>query len=38
MAMLEKLEFEQFGPYRFIGKSVYARIGSESSGEIFGNL
>ena len=38
MAILEKLEFEQFGPYRFIGKSVYARIGSESSGEIFGNL
>ena len=24
MATLEKNEFEEFGPYRFIGRSVYA--------------
>ena len=38
MAKLEKLEFERFGPYKFIGKSVYARTGSKNSGQIFGNL
>jgi hypothetical protein len=38
MAILEKIEFEQFGPYRFIGKSVYARAGAEYSGQIFGGL
>jgi hypothetical protein len=38
MATFEKIEFEQFGPYRFIGKSVYARVGAEQSSEIFGGL
>lgn len=35
MANLEKFEIKRFGPYRFIGKSVYARGGS---GDIFGGL
>ena len=35
MATLEKIEFEEFGPYRFIGRSVYAR---PWSGDIFGGL
>jgi hypothetical protein len=38
MATLEKIEFEKFGPYRFIGKSVYARSGAGNSGYIFGGL
>ena len=38
MAVLEKLEFVPFGPYRFIGKSVYARIGGQYSGVLFGAL
>lgn len=38
MVILEKIEFKPFGPYRFIGKSVYARAGAEFSGQIFGNL
>ena len=38
MAKLDKIEFEQFGPYRFIGKSVYARAGVEHSGIIFGTM
>ena len=38
MATLEKIEFEKFGPYKFIGKSVYARSGPENSGYIFGGL
>lgn len=38
MAILKKLEFEAFGPYRFVGKSVYARSGSKYSGAIFGGL
>lgn len=38
MAELEKIVFENFGPYRFIGKAVYARAGSANSGEIFGSL
>ena len=38
MATLESLQFVPFGPYRFIGKSVYARIGTENSGLIFGSL
>ena len=36
MIKLEKFEIVKFGPYRFIGKSVYARCGQ--SGEIFGGL
>jgi len=36
MAKLEKFEILKFGPYRFIGKSVYARCGQ--SGYIFGGL
>ena len=36
MVKLEKFEIAKFGPYRFIGKSVYARCGQ--SGEIFGGL
>ena len=35
MATLEKIEFEEFGPYRFIGRSVYAR---PWSGDIFGGM
>lgn len=35
MAILEKIEFEAFGPYRFIGKTVFAPPGS---GEVFGGL
>lgn len=35
MAKLEKFEISEFGPYRFIGKTVYAAPGS---GEIFGEL
>ena len=38
MAVLDKIEFEKFGPYRFIGKSVYARAGANYSGHIFGAL
>ena len=38
MAVLDKIEFEKFGPYRFIGKSVYARAGANYSGQIFGGL
>ncbi len=38
MATLEKLDFTPFGPYRFIGKSVYARAGAAYSGEIFGGV
>lgn len=38
MATLENLEFVPFGPYRFIGKSVYARMGSAYSGPVFGSL
>lgn len=38
MAVLDKLEFIRFGPYRFIGKSVYARVGAPFTGEIFGSL
>jgi len=41
MAMLNKLEFVPFGPYRFIGKSVYARggvIASIDKNTIFGDL
>jgi len=38
MATLVKAEFEKFGPYRFIGKSVYARCGPHNSGCIFGSL
>ena len=38
MAVLESLQFVPFGPYRFIGKSVYARAGSNHSGFIFGSL
>jgi len=38
MAVLDKIEFEKFGPYRFIGKSVYARAGANYSGYIFGAL
>ena len=38
MVKLEKFEIEKFGPYRFIGKSVYARAGAENSGYIFGGL
>ena len=38
MAVLEKIEFEKFGPFRFIGKSVYARAGANYSGQIFGGL
>jgi len=38
MAVLDKIEFEKFGPYRFIGKSVYARAGANYSGYIFGGL
>jgi len=36
MVKLEKFEIVKFGPYRFIGKSVYARSGQ--SGYIFGGL
>ena len=36
MAKLEKFEIVKFGPYRFIGKSVYARCGQ--SPYIFGGL
>jgi len=36
MAKLERFEIVKFGPYRFVGKSVYARSGQ--SGEIFGGL
>lgn len=35
MAKLEKFEITEFGPFRFIGKTVYAPPGS---GEIFGSL
>jgi effector-binding domain-containing protein len=35
MAILEKIEFGELGPCRFIGKSVYAPPGS---GELFGAL
>ena len=38
MAILEKIEFEKIGPCRFIGKSIYARAGSEYSGHLFGAL
>ena len=38
MTTLKKFEIEPFGPYRFIGKSVYARAGSGNSGMIFGGL
>lgn len=38
MATLNKIVFEEFGPFRFIGKSVYARAGAEYSGQIFGGL
>jgi len=36
MEALKKFEIVKFGPYRFIGKSVYARAGV--SGTIFGGL
>lgn len=35
MAELEKFEIAEFGPFSFIGKTVYAPPGS---GEVFGNL
>lgn len=35
MAKLEKFEITEFGPFRFIGKTVYAPPGS---GEAFGDL
>lgn len=35
MAKLEKFEITEFGPFKFIGKTVYAPPGS---GEIFGGL
>jgi len=35
MAALEKFEIVPFGPYRFIGKSAYARAWKESSEEIW---
>ena len=35
MAKLEKFEIVEFGPFKFIGKTVYAAPGS---GEIFGEL
>lgn len=38
MAVLEEFKIVPFGPYRFIGKSVYARIGGNTSGDIFGAL
>lgn len=38
MAELKEITFEEFGPYRFLGKSVYARAGAEQSGQIFGSL
>ena len=42
MATLDKIEFEEFGPYRFMGKSVYARVGgmlpSFDKNSIFGDL
>ena len=38
MATLTNLEFAPFGPYRFIGKSVYARAGAQYSGQIFGSV
>jgi effector-binding domain-containing protein len=42
MATINKIEFEQFGPYRFMGKSVYARAGgmlaSFDKNSIFGDL
>jgi hypothetical protein len=36
MEALKRFEITEFGPYRFIGKSVYARAGK--SGYIFGGL
>ncbi|MCL2433712.1 MAG: hypothetical protein FWD16_04240 [Clostridia bacterium] len=42
MTTLDRLAIEQFGPYRFIGKSVYARAGGMCAGidqsRIFGSL
>ena len=42
MATINKIEFEQFGPYRFMGKSVYAQAGgmlaSFDKNSIFGDL
>ena len=38
MATLEKFEFVKFGPFKFVGKSVYARSGPQYSGFIFGGL
>ena len=35
MATLEKIEFEEFGPFRFIGRSVYTRAWS---GDVFGGM
>ena len=38
MATLDKFEIAPFGPYRFIGKSIYTRLGGQGVGEAIGAL